>query len=105
MCVFGFITANASDAEERGGDGGSIDMYGIDITNTAALSVNAGNGTDAVTSYGGNGGAINLQTDLFAAPSNSGSFSYSFGTGVTENGIEGSATSSLLCEGSCNTQN
>jgi len=97
----GALSANGSQGDYVGGQGGDVYMYGNDITNTAALSVNGGNGTDAVDAFGGDGGEISMFTTLFTNPANSGSFSYSFGTGVTENGVEGNATVNFSCEGNC----
>ena len=97
----GAISANGSQGEYAGGEGGDVYMYGTDITNTAALSVNGGNGTDAVDAFGGDGGEITMFTKLFTSPANTGSSSYNFGTGVTENGVEGSITVNFSCEGNC----
>ena len=94
------ITANGSTGVFDGGNGGEITMNAIELTNTASLSVNGGNATDTEESAGGNGGRIDLSTEGLLNLNNTGSFSYSFGTGV-ENGVEGCATSNFLSEGNC----
>jgi len=99
------ISANGSQGASFGGSGGGIYMYGTGIVNSAALSVNGGNATDATTATGGDGGEIGLFTNDFSAPTGGGSFSYSFGTGVTQDGDEGNATVNLICEGNCTGNN
>jgi len=93
----GAISANGAE----GGDGGYIDLSGNDINNSAALSVNGGDAIDNAASTGGDGGSIGLFTHLLSNPQNSGSFSYTFGTGEEGNGVEGCATVNFVKEGNC----
>jgi len=93
----GTISANGAE----GGDGGYIDMSGNDINNSAALSVNGGDAIDNAASTGGDGGSIGLFTNVLSNPQNSGSFSYTFGTGEEGDGVEGCAIVNFIQEGNC----
>jgi len=97
----GAITANGSE----GGNGGYIGLFGVSITNSAALSVDGGSTVDNITTTGGNGGLIELLTDLSANPANNGSFSYQFGTSEAGDGLEGCATVNIVTEGNCESIN
>lgn len=103
------LSANGSSAENYGGNGGYIEMYGVSLSNSSALRVKGGNATattvegneEEVEAYGGDGGYINLTTQLFTPPTNSGSFTYSAGTGETVNGTEGCAITNFTSQGNC----
>jgi len=96
------LSANGSDSTADGGQGGDVEIYGVEISNTGALSVNGGDASDATSSFGGDGGYIGLFTDsqVFGL-TNSGSFSFSAGTGETD-GTEGCAQTNFVDQGECN---
>lgn len=104
----GSISAIGSNSAFNGGSGGTIKFHGMNVSNSSGLSVKGGSasavtieGEEVIEAYGGNGGYIGLTTELLANPVNSGSFTYSAGTGETENGIEGCAKVNFVTQGNC----
>lgn len=101
----GEIAVNGADGAISGGDGGRVEMFGETAVNSVSVSVNGGNATvidpdDLFNTVGGDGGEIEMAGIGFTAATNTGTLSYTLGTGE-EDGDEGSARVNSVCEGNC----
>ena len=101
----GAIASNGGTGYDNGGGGGNVFVFGASGANSGDIGVNGGNATetdDLVESYGGWGGEVGIfGLGLDAPATNTGSVTYSFGTGDI-NGEDGCLAVGLTFEGNCN---
>lgn len=100
----GAVDNSGGDGGVDGGHGGDVELFGASSVNSADVNVNGGNATstdELVDTTGGDGGYVGiLALGLNAKTTNTGTVTYSFGTGDT-NGEEGCLQVGLTFEGTC----
>ena len=79
--------SGGASANGNGGNGGGIQLFGAQVTSSAALTANGGNGA-SVAGTGGSGGQIQLLSTPTGVSSSTGAMSVVGGTGATT-GVKG----------------